>query len=239
VSHNKNEVKKLDVLSYYPGGIVSSTIFVEGKPVAPVYSYIYEGEENGIPMIRFENGQKTEIFNIPSVADARSFMSYEGTLIPTTTMGFTSDFEYKGLDLKAVITGRFGHVFRADAPRYPLLNSAGLSTLGKPMEEVVNGSSDKFPGLPPATISNLSSYSIVQYFNTLVEDASNIRLQEITLSYNLPNTVLKKLNLSTIRLYTQASNLGILWKATDTYYDPDFPKFKMPVSYLFGVNVTF
>ncbi|MGV8092950.1 MAG: SusC/RagA family TonB-linked outer membrane protein [Mangrovibacterium sp.] len=239
VSHNKNKIKKLDVYSYYPGGIVSSVLFVEGKPISPVYSYIYEGEENGIPMIRFEDGQKTEIFNIPTVSDARSFMPYEGTLVPTTEMGFTSDFEYKGFDLKTIITGRFGHVFRADAPRYPLMNSAALATLGKPMEEVVNGSPNKFPGLPPATISNLSSYSIVQYFNTLVEDASNIRLKEITLSYNFSTDLLRKLSLSKIRVYSQVSNLGILWKATDTYYDPDFQKFKMPVSYLFGLNVTF
>lgn len=239
VSHNKNKVKKLDVFSYYPGGIVLSTVFVEGKPISPVYSYVYEGEENGIPMVRFENGQKTEIFNIPTVSDARSFMPYEGTLVPTTEMGFTSDFEYKGFDLKAIITGRFGHVFRADAPRYPLMNSAALATLGKPMEEVVNGSPDKFPGLPPASISTLSSYSIVQYFNTLVENASNIRLQEITLSYNFSPDMLRKLNLSKLRVYSQVSNVGILWKATDTYYDPDFTKFKLPVTYLFGLNVTF
>jgi TonB-linked SusC/RagA family outer membrane protein len=239
VSRNKNEVTKLDVFSYYPARIVVESVFVEGRPISPVYSYIYEGEENGIPMIRFENDQKTEIFNIPTVSDARNFMQYEGSLIPTTELGFTSDFEYKGFALKAIATGRFGHVFRADAPRYPLLNSVASSVLGKPMEEVINGSPDKFPGLPPASVPDLSAYSIVRSFDTLVEDASNIRLKEVMLSYTLPQGMVQDWNISNIRLYSQVNNIGILWKATDTYYDPDFLRFKMPVSYLFGLNVTF
>ena len=239
VSHNKNEVTKLDIFSYYPARIVVEDVFVEGRPISPVYSYIYEGEENGIPLVRFENGQKTEIFNIPTVSDARNFMQYEGSLIPTTELGFTSNFEYKGFSFNAIATGRFGHVFRIDAPRYPLLNTAFGSVLGKPMEEVVNGSPDKFPGMPPASVPDIAAYSIVRDFNTLVEDASNIRLKEVTLSYTLPRGVVQNWNISNVRLYSQVNNLGILWKATDTYYDPDFPRFKMPVSYLLGLNVTF
>lgn len=239
VSRNKNEVTKLDVFSYYPARIVNEDVYVEGRPIAPVYTYVYEGEEDGIPMIRFENGQKTEIFNIPTVSDARNFMQYEGSLIPTTELGFTNDFEYRGFALKAIVTGRFGHVFRAGAPEYPLLNNSAMSVLSQQMEDVVNGTSDKFPGMPPASIPDLSAYTVVKSFDTLIEDASNIRLNEVTLSYTLPRQMVSQWNISNIRLYSQVNNLGILWKATDTYYDPDFQRFKMPVSYLLGINVTF
>jgi TonB-dependent starch-binding outer membrane protein SusC len=239
VSRNRNEIKKLDVFGYFAARLEYETVFVQGKPLSPVYSYIYEGEVDGIPMIRFENDMLTEIFNIPSISDARNFMQFDGSLIPTTELGFVTDFEFKGFGLKAMLLGRFGHVFRADAPGYPLLNNSAMSVLRQPMEDVVNGLSDKFPGLPPTYITSLSAYNLVRSFDSLVEDASNIRIQEVTLSYTIPKRFIQNWNISNIRLYCQANNLGILWKATDTYYDPDFKHFRMPVSYMFGLNVTF
>lgn len=238
-SHNRNEIKKLDVFGYFAARLEYETVFVQGRPLSPVYSYVYEGEIDGIPMIRFENDMSTEIFNIPSVSDARNFMQFDGSLIPTTELGYVNEFEFRGFGFKAMLLGRFGHVFRADAPGYPLLNNSGMSVLRKSMEDVVNGGTEKVPGLPLPHVTNLSAYNLVRSFNTLVENASNIRVQEVAVSYTLPKDFIQNWNISNLRLYFQANNLGILWKATDTYYDPDFKHFRMPTSYLLGLNLTF
>ncbi len=239
MSRNVNEVKSLDVNSYYPARLTQESVYVEGRPIKPVYSYVYTGDVDGIPTIQFNDGQTTNIFNIPTTSDARSYLQYEGSLIPTTEFGFNNTFEYKQFALSALITGRFGHVFRAEAPGYDLLNNSAMSTLSKPMEEVLSGDPTKFPGLPPTNVPDLSTYSMVQYFNTLVEDASNIRMKEVMLSWSIPNMKLQNLNLSGIKVYAQVKDIGVLWKATDTYYDPDYLYYKPATSYLLGLNVSF
>lgn len=237
---NKNEVTKLNVNGYYAANLESNSKYVQGATVSPIYSYIYKGvNEEGIPMVQFEDGAETEIFNIPSVADARTFMKYEGSSIPVCELGFDHTFSYKGLSLRMLISGKFGHYFRAEAPNYSMLNNAGMSTLTQAMNDVVSGTSDLYPGMPPASAPDVSTYSIVKYFDTLVESASNVRLKDVTLAYALPQSVLGKANISRLRVFVQAKDLGVIWKATDTSYDPDYPTYKPSASYTLGVNLNF
>jgi len=52
------------------------------------------------------------------------------------------------------------------------------------------------------------------------EDASYIRLKQLSVSYNLPESILKKLHLTSVKIYAQGINL---W--TDTKFsglDPEF-----------------
>jgi len=71
-----------------------------------------------------------------------------------------------------------------------------------------------------------------------VQDASYLRLSVLTLSYNLPQSVLSKLNVSNLRIYTTGSNLFCLTKYKG--YDPEtgdwYPPTKM---YVVGVNFSF
>ncbi len=84
-----------------------------------------------------------------------------------------------------------------------------------------------------------------------VEDASYIRLKNITLAYNLPRTMISKIGLSKLRTYVTASNVFTI---TDyTGYDPevssfnsndarlglDFGGYPTAQSVIFGIDLTF
>lgn len=58
------------------------------------------------------------------------------------------------------------------------------------------------------------------YSNVLVANAANIRLEDISLSYNLSRQTLKRLPAQSIRLFIYASNLGVLWLKNTYKIDP-------------------
>ena len=85
----------------------------------------------------------------------------------------------------------------------------------------------------PANRDNVNPYGVNYY-----EDASYIRLQELTLSYNFPNTVISGWGLNSLRLYVNAKNLATWteWKGLD----PEFSsQLSQPLTriFLFGINV--
>ena len=84
-----------------------------------------------------------------------------------------------------------------------------------------------------------------------VEDGDYIRLKTVTLSYNLPQTILSGSGLSNVKVYATGFNL---WTATGySWFDPevntfdggntalgtDFLTFPQPRSLTFGINLTF
>ena len=74
------------------------------------------------------------------------------------------------------------------------------------------------------------------------QDASFLRISDITLGYTLPSALMSKLKLSSARFYAQASNPFIFTKYTG--FDPEFNSAiyqdDVPsILYTFGVNVSF
>lgn len=88
-----------------------------------------------------------------------------------------------------------------------------------------------------------ASYSRDIFYNdaaVLIEKGDHIRLQDISLSYNLDKTVWHKLPVNRVQLYTYINNLGILWRANDKGIDPDYPLGTPPVrTYSVGLKADF
>ena len=83
-----------------------------------------------------------------------------------------------------------------------------------------------------------------------VEDASYLKLSNITLGYTFPERRLKRLGVKRLRLYLTGNNLACLTKYTG--FDPevstmrsgltpgiDFGAYPLSRSFLFGLNITF
>ncbi|WKN45701.1 SusC/RagA family TonB-linked outer membrane protein [Tunicatimonas pelagia] len=73
-----------------------------------------------------------------------------------------------------------------------------------------------------------------------LEDASFIRMRDVTLSYNLPTSSLERVGLQSARVYTTVRNLFTITDWTGT--DPEFNRqFGIPQSrtFLVGINVSF
>lgn len=244
-SYNKSEVKKLNLVSFTYSSLALPH-FEEGKPVGAIYSYKYLGmAEDGMPYIQGIGDNKWSFSGTqPSTSDHRDYMIYSGSNTPTSLFGWQNNIRYRGFNLSFYITGEFGAVFRKPTFNYPILTNAKTSSiLHKDVVAVMDGTATHIPTMPSTTESNLSAWgSRAQYLNTLIEDASHIRLQEINLSYTFPQRILKRIQ--NLRLYCQMRNVGLIWTANSEGLDPRYVynstiAVANPRSYTFGLSFDF
>ena len=113
------------------------------------------------------------------------------------------------------------------------------------------------PGKTDATLpildasDNISNATSTSYY---IEDGSYLRLQNLTLGYNLPNRIVDRLKFKSLRVYVQGSNLFTLTKFSgvdpditnadlgdsgDLTRGVDFGHWPQPKQMLFGINVSF
>lgn len=62
------------------------------------------------------------------------------------------------------------------------------------------------------------------YNNTelLIEKGDQIRLQDVNVSYNLPQKILNRWKFQSLSFYIYGANLGTVWKAAPGKIDPDY-----------------
>ena len=251
---NKSKVLSLQRISYDYSGI-RSPHFEEGKPVDAVYSYRYLGmNSENVPVLQ-GIGDDTWTFNqvAPPTSDDREYMVYSGSTQPTTLLGWQNVFSLYGFEISAYLTGEFGFIFRMPTFDYPILtNTKTTAALHKDVVDVLNNTATGIPTMPSETETNVSAWgAYAQYLHTTIEDASNIRLREVNLSYNLPTVILAKTGLSNLRIYSQIRNVGLLWAANKSGIDPLYilnsrssstaaiPQIRAVPVYTFGVSFEF
>lgn len=245
LSYNKSKVTdyKRGTLT----GDISSLKFVEGYPVDPVFSYIFGGmNDKGIGEIHA--AKLDQVFTMEdrigeNGEPSTDVMLFQGTFTPKMILGWSNTFTYKGLTLKAMITGKFGHKFRK--PTFNYGNGYDSKNYHKDLEAIMAGKAAE-AGIPeiPETYSNYY-YRYSWYYNILdtqVKNASHIRLREVYLGYDLPSNVCSRICLGGIRFYTQVRNLGMIWKANNCGIDPDYisgETIRPEISYTVGLNIHF
>ena len=97
-------------------------------------------------------------------------------------------------------------------------------------------------------LSNINFNSITRYrfSDRLVRKADNIRLQQISLSYQLPASWLPSKAIRGVSISGNVRNLGVIWAANKEGLDPEYLNsnanyYSMPPvpSYVFNLNVSF
>jgi len=159
-----------------------------------------------------------------------------GSSDPKFYGGFSTDFNWKGLSLNAVFNYSYGA--KRLSPYYEsLIGSKGLSNASIDLMDrwTPENTSADFPRvLAGFDYNHYGAYQM----DFSVQDASYLKLSALTLSYNLPQSLLNKLNVSSLRIYTTGSNL-FTW-TNYKGYDPEtgdwYPPTKM---YVVGVNFSF
>ena len=246
-SKNINKVKKLltPITASYDMYRV-----VEGKPLYSVYAY----QETGL---NSENGNMTyEDVNKDgkiTVADQRIV----GNIWPDFEGAFRNMVSFKGFDLNLNFYYKYGNSLYNYTAYF--LETAGTRGVTRSIQKSSLNYWQK-PGdtgvLPrPTNLTNPDGS--LNYFRTgssrYLEDASYIRLRDVTLSYNLPKRLVSAIKSSNARLYVTASNLWTLTKYSGP--DPevnvaadssnglvqglDFGTPPQPVSVVLGVNLSF
>ena len=182
-----------------------------------------------------------------------------GNASPNFIYGWNNSLSYKNFDLSFLIQGSDGNdIF--NAVRIKIENpsngtSSNLKNRWTPDNQQTNVPvfiSSKERNLLNLGSNQTSGIGVDQRSSRWVEDGSYIRMKNITLAYNLPLSLLSKINVSGLSAYITAANLFTITKYTG--YDPEVSSFNAagagglgidlsnyPTSktFMFGINLTF
>ena len=183
---------------------------------------------------------------------------------PDLTFGFTNTFTYKDWELNIGLTGQVG----GDVLNWARYRTEGLSSIWDNQAVSVldraqavkidpNGGddisnlqlADGHNGMP--RFSNLDSNGNQRMSDRWIEDGSYLRIQNISLSYNLPSKWAKKAFLQNAKLYVNVQNVYTFTKYSG--YDPEIGAFNQssllqnidrgryptPRTYTVGLNLSF
>ena len=154
-----------------------------------------------------------------------------GTANPDFTWGFNNSFSFKGIDLSFFIQGSRGNKL-ANFNNFDLLNFNGQNNVLA--EAGLNrwtpdNPSGKYPRALAAGSLDQGVFS-----SAIVEDASYIRLRNVTLSYNIPASLTSKMRMQNLRVFVSGTNLLTL---TDySGYDPEANTFGQSTT-LIGIDI--
>lgn len=253
-----NRTKVLDVAraTTTGGNYVSAptNYFFTNQNFNSLYVYKYAGLTNGYPVFLDENGNPNVTFDangVPTTIKAlNSPLAFQnaGSLTPTYNGSFQQSIRYKSFELGAMFIFYGGNKLRKDvldfSTNYPTdVDLANRWTPSNPDSNIPRALFDYPLALQSNGASTLSS--LYRYADINVASASFVRLRNISFSYAVPKTFLKKVNLQQVKFTAQANN-PFLWAAAGDDIDPETyslnsgtRSLSTPRSFLFGLAVTF
>ena len=144
-----------------------------------------------------------------------------GNAYPDFFGGITNNFTYKNFNLSFFFFAMLGQeVFNFDLSRWKYDLS---STQFNKFKEVATerwtgpGTSNDIPraGYKPINITDGADGAI----DRMIEDASFLKLRNVTLTYNLPKTLVDRLGIANANIYVQGNNLMVITKYSG--FDPE------------------
>jgi TonB-linked SusC/RagA family outer membrane protein len=160
-----------------------------------------------------------------------------GHFNPNYTFGFTNRVSYKNFDLNIVIQARMG--FTTVVPYVSSSNSSNNGwqyfNQGRHNQPIIDYWT---PTNPTNAFPEPNSYAPVPYYSTLqYYDGSFIRAKSINLGYNIPSNLLKKVGMSSLRIYANVTNPFFIY-APITKQSFSVPDAESTYSYNSGVVFT-
>ncbi|WP_432670349.1 SusC/RagA family TonB-linked outer membrane protein [Flavobacterium sp. SM2513] len=216
IAFNKNEIVQL-VENDTPGndifysssplsGTGNTQILREGQSVGQFWGYIYEGvvQTQDDVLIGGEEmgGEKFKDLN----GDGH-LTDEDRTIIgdphPDFTWGWNNDFSYKNFSLSIFVQGSQG----GEMLNYTLMELGALNGRTNVTTDALNSwtPTNTNTDIPQARISRSFVNS-----DRWVDDASYVRLKNISIGYDFSKSVLSKINLTNARVFVSAQNLWTL-----------------------------
>ena len=233
VSYNFNKITELyNGVSEYEYSNTNTKLVV-GKSAGDFYMNRYAGVNpiNGDPLWYTKDGEITNVMrDSDKVLVGKSYMApWAG--------GFGTNLNWKGISLNA----QFSWVadrWMVNNDRYFDESNGRFSSYNQ-SKRLLNC------WQKPGDVTDIPRYGEYTQFDTrLLEDASFLRLKNLTLSYNLPESLVRKTKcISRTRIYVQGQNLltftkftGLDPEGTSNIYAAQYP---MSRQYTIGIDVTF
>lgn len=210
ISANRNKVTKLGLNKvYYYAGMYetgeNAIILKEGLPLGTFFGYRSLGVNEDTGDIDYE-----DVSGNGTIGPEDRVVI--GCAQPKFIYGFTNDFSWKGLTLSVFFQGSYGNqIFNASR-----IDMEGMIDFKNQSTAVLRR------WLRPGMITDIprsGNPENVHNSTRFVEDGSYLRLKSLTLSYNLPQTVLHKIGLNSLQLFVTGQNLLTFTKYKG--YDPE------------------
>ena len=233
VSYNQNKILELygNQDSYVVGN--SGTILQVGEAMGTLQAVKFAGvnPSNGDALWYDKEGKLTN-----------KYSTEDEVLLGKTSMapwygGFTNNFSYKGWQLSVFFTWIAG--------RY-MINNTRYFTESNGRFPTYNQSTKMLDvWQKPGQVTEVPRYGVVTEMDDhLLEDASFMRLKNLSLSYNFPMSLLKYTRMiQGCRIFAQAQNLLTFTKWSG--FDPESPgnlsmgTYPMTKQFMFGLDITF
>ena len=247
-ANNKNNVDYVNVKApvYYLQLDHADSFPRVGTNFNSIYGYKWAGlSSTGIPQVYDASG--TAVKYNPGQLEA---IEDYGSTVPTHSGSFHTSANYKNFSLSALFIYELGHKVRNSF--LPMLNNSYNGAAGGYVTDitVVNNhiadrwmqpGDEAFTNIPRAVYEydpefNSDSRTIYSYADINILDASNVRLSNISLAYQMPAALIKKVKLDGIRFNLNAENVYTFAKSRDAKFI--LGGFTSP-SFVLGVNVNF
>ncbi|AMP99818.1 TonB-dependent receptor [Pedobacter cryoconitis] len=240
-SHLNEKVKGYALTSSANNYIRSGSFLpLSGRPLFSLYSYSWAGlnPETGDPQ-GFLNGEISNDYLAILNGTTTESMIFSGSLRPTTFGALRNTFSIKDFSLSFNIGFKFGHYFRRSSVGYG--NTYGLNSNSNDYAlRWKNPGDETTTNIPSIPLGSNGNRDALYTFSTiLVEKADNIRFQDLRLDYNLLKSKKNRYPFNSALIYLYATNLGIIWKATDRVKDPENQFGNTPFTLAVGLKVDF
>jgi len=150
-----------------------------------------------------------------------------GNTRPRWTLGFINTFNYKGVELSMFITGRL---------KYMTGVGQGLTGMYGDQRKLDYWTPDNTDAEYQRPF--MSEAGGDTYAGTYYKDDSWIKIRNISLGYQLPASLVNRVNINSLRVFAQIQNAGMLW-SNNTFMDSEYGTMYYNRGFVFGVNVGF
>lgn len=259
ISFNKNEVLEVgpDARPLYGSAPNASNSFITkpGYPIASFYGYVYEGvfmSQEDLDLYPHLQADKVGDGRYKDVNEDGVLDENDRTILgdnnPIFTAGLSNTFNYKNLSLNVQLNGSYGaevySFYRRMIGIYHGDRNGMIEQLGRWKSPEEPGDGIHFrPTRTPSGWQRTPSSAWVQ-------DASYLRVRNVSLSYDFSKAITQKIHLNGLRLYVTGTNL---YTFTDYVgFDPetssqgdglskggDYLGYPPARSFIFGANITF
>lgn len=223
--------------------VVNNDVFFNplvSYPINSIFSYKSKGlDQSGNPQGSLNSIVTTDYIKILGEKDI-SQLVFHGSKVPTFFGGFRNNFSYKAIELSINIIYKMGYYFRRQSINYSAL-LGGVYKQPDYDDRWQNAGDEKFTDVPSLVYpNNVRRDEFYNFSESTVERGDHIRLNDIKISYFMPDRVLKKIGLKSLQFYGYASNLGIIWAANNRDIDPDVKGgVPTPKNISLGINASF
>ena len=233
ISHNSNKILELYNNTQK---VMGTKIWREGEDMNTYYLIRWAGVDprDGAPMWFDARGNLTRVYNFNNrVADKSSAPLFSG--------GITNNFSYKGFNLRIIANYMVGGYAFSSFGRGVSSDGLNIMSDNQSVNQLDRWQKPGDMAISPKPYWGINTYSIMNSTRFLHEK-TNIRLQNISLSYKLPGYCIRRIGVDGCTVSLVADNLGV-WTPYDkddrNSYRNTMSGYPMETTYSVSLNMSF